>query len=238
MAIAIITRGRNAGRRLTITQWPATIGRDASSVIPVEDDRSSRFHARIKKRDRLYVIEDLQSKNGTYVNGDKIANSIINSGDKIMVGDTEIVFLTPEAQIDIATELSELEHLVELGDVEDLGGPIAITDAFTGEQSAQSRRVEADLSGVQAGFAHSELRSILQLQSNITGHDGLGEVAANILKAVHALLPAATRSAILCGIRTHENWSPPEAGTLVRTRGSISANAPLKAAWHANRAWC
>jgi HD-GYP domain-containing protein (c-di-GMP phosphodiesterase class II) len=34
------------------------------------------------------------------------------------------------------------------------------------------------------------------LQSNITGHDGLGEVAANILKAVHALLPAATRSAI------------------------------------------
>lgn len=194
MAIAIITRGTQSGRRLTIVQWPATIGRDASSVIPIDDHRVSRYHARIKKRDQLYILEDLQSKNGTWLNGDKVSNSVINSGDKILIGDTEIVFLTPEAQIDLASEMAELEHYATSAEADEIGGSIDLAGNQEPGASPHGHRIGSDLDlGFQNLPAHL-LSTIFEIHSNILSADNIKDCAANTLKGMHAINSDIARS--------------------------------------------
>jgi HD-GYP domain-containing protein (c-di-GMP phosphodiesterase class II) len=201
MAIAIITRGKTSGRRATIVQWPATIGRDPTSVLQIDDDRVSRYHARIKKRDKLYIIEDLQSRNGTYLNGENVTNCIISSGDRVLIGDTEFVFLTPETQVDLATEMAELEHFALAEDLGDLGGPIAVLGSYEGASPISSKRLASEMGLQGAGLTANILRKIFELQANILSSDDVKECSANILKALHALNGKVSRSVLFI-------WSP------------------------------
>jgi len=71
------------------------IGRSPSSDIVINDKKSSRSHARIIYINGLYMVEDLNSKNGTYVNGSKISGTRhINPGDIIKIGSSEFTFNT------------------------------------------------------------------------------------------------------------------------------------------------
>ncbi len=68
------------------------IGRDATCDFAIEDSSISRKHARIyletlPGRDAQVVIQDLDSTNGTIVNGDPINRQVLNHGDRIHVGD-------------------------------------------------------------------------------------------------------------------------------------------------------
>ena len=68
-------------------------GRSAQCDIPVEDNNCSRQHCQIRKWAGKYVVEDLQSKNGTFVNGSKVnKEQTLADGDLITIGDTTILF--------------------------------------------------------------------------------------------------------------------------------------------------
>ena len=196
MAIAILTRGKTAGRRITVVHWPATIGRDSTAEIHVDDERASRSHARIKKRDKLYIIEDLQSKNGTYLNGENISNCIINSGDRVIVGDTEFMFLTPEANVELANEMSELEHFALGEELDEVGGPIAVAEKSDIEEASSALRLGSEIELQSAGLTPESLTKIFELQGNILSSDDVKECAANILKGLHALNPKVSRSVL------------------------------------------
>ena len=71
MSYVVIERGKNAGDRIEIKSYPTTIGRSRTNHVQIDDAESSRVHVRIKKRGKLYILEDLESRNGTYVNGDR-----------------------------------------------------------------------------------------------------------------------------------------------------------------------
>ena len=68
------------------------IGRKDESDILLDNDFVSRDHAVISWEDEGYVILDLQSTNGTLVNGEKIAQHPLTNGDKIAIGSTTIEF--------------------------------------------------------------------------------------------------------------------------------------------------
>ena len=69
------------------------IGRSAQTDLPLADDNCSRQHCQVRKWAGKYMVEDLQSRNGTYVNGEKVAKDhVLNDGDLISLGDTTIVF--------------------------------------------------------------------------------------------------------------------------------------------------
>ena len=125
MAQLIIERGKSSGERTKLETFPASVGRDATNSVIIEDDEASRFHFRIKKRGHLYILEDLESKNGTYLNGDQVLNSIIKSGDKILVGSTELKFVASSRTIQLASEVLKFDMVID----EDLGidGPIKVT---------------------------------------------------------------------------------------------------------------
>ena len=104
MASIVIERGKNQGKRISIQSFPFTIGRDTANGLQVDDEEVSREHLRVKRRGNLYILEDLGSRNGTYVNGDRIVNTTLTNGDKVLNGTTEFKFLASHAEIHITDE--------------------------------------------------------------------------------------------------------------------------------------
>jgi sigma-B regulation protein RsbU (phosphoserine phosphatase) len=77
-----------------------TIGRAAECTIPIKDRYLSRKHAEIVSSEAGWVLKDCGSANGTFLNGSRVErDSPLRSGDRIRLGDTEIVF-----QIDHVTD--------------------------------------------------------------------------------------------------------------------------------------
>ncbi len=71
---------------------PVLIGRDPQNDVVLDDRRVSRKHAEIRLRLGRYTLYDLQSTNGTYVNGRRVAERVLDDGDQISVGGLELVF--------------------------------------------------------------------------------------------------------------------------------------------------
>src|SRR6185436_17288297 len=64
-----------------------TFGRSRGATVHVESEKVSRMHARVKRTGDLIEVEDLGSRNGTRVNGDKIEGIVkVTSGDEIAIG--------------------------------------------------------------------------------------------------------------------------------------------------------
>ena len=83
-------------------QGPAvSIGRASDCSIPIKDRYLSRKHAEILAVDGAWVLKDLGSANGTYLNGSRVEHDqLLKTGDRIRLGDTEIVFETAERNTD------------------------------------------------------------------------------------------------------------------------------------------
>jgi ABC-type multidrug transport system ATPase subunit/pSer/pThr/pTyr-binding forkhead associated (FHA) protein len=101
----IVTKGPQVGKQIPLSKLPITIGRDESVDFPVKMENVSRKHLRVSKGDMGYVIEDLNSSNGTYVNEERIENSRqIKDGDIIALGpDFEMRVVIPVVQTGDAT---------------------------------------------------------------------------------------------------------------------------------------
>jgi hypothetical protein len=69
-----------------------TIGRLPGCDVVVDDAGASRQHARIRRTDSGFVLTDLGSTNGTMVNGDPIQEHVLEHGDRITIGETELEF--------------------------------------------------------------------------------------------------------------------------------------------------
>ena len=69
-----------------------TIGRLPDNTIVIDNPAVSSHHVRIAREGPQFVVEDLESTNGTFVNGDKIAKRALRHGDTILVGKHKIFF--------------------------------------------------------------------------------------------------------------------------------------------------
>jgi pSer/pThr/pTyr-binding forkhead associated (FHA) protein len=84
-------------REIPIDKTPLTIGRKPENDIVIDNMAVSGQHAKLVLQGGNYVIEDLQSTNGTFVNEKKIVNSAVKHNDHIMIGQHTLVFLYPES---------------------------------------------------------------------------------------------------------------------------------------------
>ncbi|MFN8459179.1 MAG: FHA domain-containing protein [Anaerolineae bacterium] len=92
-ATLVIRQGTQAGMSFVITGNQVVIGREEGLEVVLQDPEASRRHARILWQGGRYVIEDLGSTNGTFVNGMQLTAPLaLNPGDSIGVGQTALVF--------------------------------------------------------------------------------------------------------------------------------------------------
>ena len=80
-----------ASRRIPLSGAPVRIGRGPECELVLKDSRVSRRHARLHARNGVLVITDLESTNGTRVNGHRVTELVLGAGDRVEIGDTSLV---------------------------------------------------------------------------------------------------------------------------------------------------
>jgi hypothetical protein len=84
----------STGQRYKVTRFPFRIGRMEANDVVIDDPTVSRFHAEIFKDGRHYYIRDLESTNGTFVNGNQIRVKRLQDGDIITLGISKLRWTT------------------------------------------------------------------------------------------------------------------------------------------------
>lgn len=107
----IVRTGPNPGTKYDLTKEVSLLGRDVSNEIILGDSEISRQHSRLTRTPGGYVLEDLGSTNGTFVNGERLmAPRVLNPGDLIALGENVTLTFdtaTPEAAATVASTAAQ-----------------------------------------------------------------------------------------------------------------------------------
>ncbi len=123
MPSLFVIRGNDQGSRFELTEPRMGLGRDPANAIQIHDSEVSRHHAEIRLQEDRHLLVDLGSSNGTYVNGRRITQAELATGDHIQIGRTVLLYtgLTPEmgedaglsVDITAAAAAEEPSHIVQ-----------------------------------------------------------------------------------------------------------------------------
>jgi two-component system, cell cycle response regulator len=182
LATLTVIAGPRVGEIFTLIDEEIFIGRGAGCSIQIDDPGISRRHAKIIRQSLVScVVQDLDSRNGTFVNGKRVSSARLAEGDRLGVGDTIVLRF---ALIDEGEE----KHLRELYESTVLDG---LTGMFNRKhfnerlkaEIAYAKRHGAPLSLLMIDFDHFK---------NV--NDTLGHLAGDhVLKTVSAIIKKTLR---------------------------------------------
>jgi len=142
--------GADRGRVFEEVPTPLTIGREEGNSVQLNDERISRFHLKIQEDQEKVVLTDLESTNGTKVNGEHVQLSILRPGDVIALGRTVLLFGSRE---DIARRLAALRGV-------DLSAGVTL-HADDPEQGPNSVSLEFELDWADDPDAQATLHTLI-----------------------------------------------------------------------------
>jgi two-component system cell cycle response regulator len=176
-----VIAGPNAGRAYSLNRGETVLGRGREANVFIDDAGASRAHARIViTEDGRYVLEDLKSRNGTFVGGRRVERVELNSGDRIAIGSgVTLSFAVLDAQAE------RMAHQLYESSVRD-----ALTRAHNrrylverlGSEIAYARRHSAPLSLIMFDVDH--FKRVNDTYGHLTGDDVLREVAALVQRMI------------------------------------------------------
>lgn len=97
----LIINGPGRGTRIDLRphRKPYILGRSVGSTIRLDDTEVSRRHAEISFCDDCFLLTDLKSANGTFLNGQRITEQALQNGDSLRLGSTILTFQNPESSM-------------------------------------------------------------------------------------------------------------------------------------------
>jgi len=165
--------GKFQGTVLSITDSPAIIGRESAATLCLAEGSVSRRHSQIEREGDDFIVTDLDSLNGTFVNDVPIKRRTLEHGDRIRIGDSHFLFLRHEG--DIPSESGE----VQFDDSRSVGGP-TIEFNFNDALYLMAR----------------DLAALIKVSTTINAIRGLLELQKRLLELMFEVVPA-NRGAIL-----------------------------------------
>ena len=96
-ASLVIIEGHSQGMEYALTKAHSVIGRDKAADVLLKDPLVSRQHAVVIYRDGAYTVKDLDSTNGTHMNGAVVKHAALRHGDSFRVGNTTLRFVLQDA---------------------------------------------------------------------------------------------------------------------------------------------
>jgi hypothetical protein len=172
-----ILDGADRGKVFENVPTPVTIGREEGNSIQLNDERISRFHLKIQEDQEKLVLTDLQSTNGTKVNGESIQLWILRYGDVVYVGRTLLLF---GAREQIAQRLAMLRGA-------DLSEGVAL-DAEECEDGTPSVSLEDELHWGDAEDARAILHTLMPPELPTPLEPGLAAQLSELLLFFHLRL--------------------------------------------------
>jgi len=106
----LVLEGPNPGKRLYMDQPVLLVGRDEDCDLVIGDRQVSRRHASIARENEQYVLRDLGSKNGTFVNGQEVQDPyVLKDGDEIQIAYCcKMAFVAADSTAPVLLEAPEL----------------------------------------------------------------------------------------------------------------------------------
>ena len=92
-ALLVVKRGPNAGSRFLLDRDTTSAGRHPDSDIFLDDVTVSRRHAEFRREGGGFVVIDVGSLNGTYVNRERVEAATLSNGDEVQIGKFRLVFI-------------------------------------------------------------------------------------------------------------------------------------------------
>jgi pSer/pThr/pTyr-binding forkhead associated (FHA) protein len=109
-ALLVVKRGPNAGSRFLLDRDTTSAGRHPDSDIFLDDVTVSRRHAEFRRDGAEFVVVDVGSLNGTYVNREPVDTAVLANGDEVQIGKFRLVFLTGPRDTGSAGQGAGLEY--------------------------------------------------------------------------------------------------------------------------------
>lgn len=163
-SLVVIAPGGHRSR-VPITPLPFTIGRQAENHLVLRDSRASRSHARIVIESGSYLIEDVSSRHGTFINGKRVTRQALKNSDRIEFG------VEDSYQLIFVLDGAELKRM--LGQIE------ATETAFSPPQSTVAG-VAGNLPAAVGGNL-PKLRALLDLALTLQGSFSINEVLTSVV---------------------------------------------------------
>ena len=185
MARLIAISGALKGTTFALTQDEVSIGRDLSNTVSLNDPSVSRRHCLIRKNGTAndFHVRDLESYNGTFVNGRPVAEQALTHGDQIALGDLHFIFLTHD-------------DTVTAPGLED-GDLVTRSTIRLEREQAFYLRPEGAVSEVSVDLrAIAERNALLKISTTINSIRKLHELQLQLLELTLEVIPA-ERGAIL-----------------------------------------
>lgn len=122
---------------------PITFGRSEESQIVIPDPRISRRHIMIRREGSRYVVHDLGSANGTWVNDRRIHTHILQDGDEIRIGGARLFFEADQSVSEEATAPPQRSHGGSTGEIvrhiSEIAEPLGLADSGPDRRLARER---------------------------------------------------------------------------------------------------
>ncbi|HBO42827.1 MAG TPA: protein serine phosphatase [Planctomycetaceae bacterium] len=191
MAILRVLNGLNPGQLFPLERESIVLGRSPDCDVVLEVGAVSRQHARLVKIDGKYYVEDLKSRNGTYVNEHRVlGKQPLGEGDHIRICDLVFVF----HQGPVASETHE-NGTVHLDD----GSAMLIDERWTGNSTVMSKM---DVSKGQTGLRlavrpEAKLKALVEIGQNLGKALAPAEVLSKLLDSLFKIFPQADRGFIV-----------------------------------------
>jgi pSer/pThr/pTyr-binding forkhead associated (FHA) protein len=166
--------GPDRGRAFEDLSTPVTVGREEGNVVQLNDDRVSRFHLKIQEDENRLVLTDLESTNGTRVNGETVQLWMLRPGDVVNVGRSVLLFGTREQ---IAQRLAALRGV-------DLSPGVQL-EAEEVDQAGNSILLEFELNWSEDPDARAALHTLMPPELPTHLSPGQAAQLAELLQFLH-----------------------------------------------------
>jgi transcriptional regulator with GAF, ATPase, and Fis domain len=181
---------------IPLPEGEVTLGRDPTSAVPVVDPSVSRKHCLLRREDGRFQIKDLESRNGTLVNGSPVKEQWLRHGDEIAIGDSVFFFLLED------DERAAAASRVEFDDSQ----PTAETKLIHPKEVVylQPDRLLRELPPTSQ--VARNLSALLKISRVVHAIRDLEELQAQLLDLIFEVIPAG-RGAILLADSARQDFS-------------------------------
>ena len=93
LGMLVVKRGPNAGSKFVLEKETTQVGRHPDSDIFLDDVTVSRRHAEFVRQAEGYLVRDVGSLNGTYLNRERLDEAVLENGDEVQIGKFKLVYL-------------------------------------------------------------------------------------------------------------------------------------------------
>lgn len=187
-----VLEGIDKGRTFRELTTPVTIGREEGNVLRLNDERVSRFHAKVQWDNNEVIITDLESTNGTRVNGAVVQIRRLKPGDRISVGRSLLLFGSEKEIRERQAALISGAGAIAPGQITTFNpATVPVREVMTAaEQDPQFELSLTEKVTMQGGALYQGSRALVPLPQKMTPSQAAR--LAEILDFLHRHLTAAT----------------------------------------------